>query len=206
MRRRLLTVLCVLTVLVACRGEVSRNRPIHPNPNMDDQPRDDPQEASEVFEDGRAQRRPVPGTVAREGMESDPVFYDGKTTGGEFVRHNPLEITEPLLGRGQERFNVYCAVCHGRVGDGKGIVAPPNYAGLAPPASYHRDKYRGDPDGRLYDVISNGYNTMWAYRAQIPERDRWAIVAYIRALQRSQQTTIEDVPRPLRDTLDTEQP
>ena len=103
-----------------------------------------------------------------------------------------------LLKRGQERFNIYCAPCHGQTGDGQGIVVQRGYL---PPPSYHQDRLRKMPDGYIFDVITNGVRNMPSYRHQVPVADRWAIVSYLRALQRSQNATINDIPPEMRETV-----
>jgi mono/diheme cytochrome c family protein len=199
---RCLSFLILLVGLVACQGQLSEDPPFDPNPNMDNQPKKDPQEPSPVFADGRAERMPVSGTMAREDLQNDPVFFLGKNADGSWVQNNPRPIDKALLQRGQERYNIYCGVCHDRVGTGKGVVTPPNYEGMVPPPSYHDDRIRSLTDGQIFDVITNGVRTMPSYRHQVTPEDRWAIVAYLRALQRSQRTTLEDVPSDIITTLE----
>lgn len=190
--------LAVLTLTVAsCRGTRSSDPPIHLNLNMDFQERFDPQEANPFFADGRSMRPLVPGTVARGMLRDDVPFYEGRNEGGGFVARMPLPTTRDLLARGQERYQIFCAVCHGDVGDGEGIVTSGGY-GYTPAPSYHSERMRAESDGYLYDVIANGIRTMPPYGHQVPPPDRWAIVAYIRALQRSQYADPEDVPANIR--------
>ncbi len=184
-------------VLVSCRGTKSGDPPIHLNLNMDYQERFDPQEANPFFADNRSMRPLVPGTVARGMLRDDVVFYEGRTRAGGFVDRMPVPTTRELLARGQERYNIYCTVCHGEVGDGEGIVTAGGY-GYTPAPSYHTERLRGETDGYMYDVIANGVRTMPPYGHQVPPADRWAIVAYIRALQRSQYANPDDVPANLR--------
>jgi mono/diheme cytochrome c family protein len=191
-----------LLALTACREQVSRRPPIHVNPNMDDQERYDPQEANPLFADGMAQRPPEPGAVARGQLHEDSALHRGKQADGSFVQDNPLPVTAALLARGRERYNIYCSPCHGQAGDGQGMVAPPRYDGMIPPPSYHDGRLRVMADGELFGAITDGVRTMPSYARQIPVEDRWAIVAYIRALQRSQRTVIGDVPAELRDKLE----
>ena len=179
-------------VLAGCRGTVSDKPPVHLNLNMDYMERYDPQEASRFFEDGRTMRPPVPGTIARGMLKADARFYQGVEADGSYVLDMPVPITEAFVERGRERYNIYCAVCHGRAGDGKGIVMTGGY-GFAQ-IGYHNDRLRGIENGYLYEVIANGIRTMPAYGQQIPVADRWAIVAYMRALQRSQNATEGDIP------------
>ncbi len=178
--------------LNAClRGSPSEKPPIHINPNMDDQPRYEAYEESEFFEDGSAMRVPVAGTIARGDLRADEEYYYGKTASGQFTQNIPIEITPELLQRGKERYGIYCTPCHGGAGDGKGIVVERGYL---PPPSFHQDYIREYPDGQIYDVIANGIRNMPGYKKQIQVEDRWAIVAFVRALQRSQNATAEDVP------------
>lgn len=175
-----------------CRGTLSDRPPIHLNQNMDAQEKFDAQEANPFFADGRAARPPVPGTVARGFLQEDPIFYRGRTADGAYTTDLPFEITEAVIARGQERFNIYCAVCHGRAGDGEGIIMTGGY-GFTPAPSFHIDRLREVQDGYLYDVITNGVRNMPAYAQQISVADRWATVAYVRALQLSQNATEADL-------------
>lgn len=205
MRRSLLTglVLLLSLLLVGCRGTRSDNPPIHPNLDMDFQQKFGPQEANPFFDDNAAMRRPVPGTVARGHLRDSSALYRGRTAEGEYVEQIPMAVTRELLERGQERYNIYCTPCHGETGAGDGIVMRGNY-GYPPASSYHIDRLRQAPDGYLYDVIANGVNNMPAYGHQVPVLDRWAIVAYIRALQRSQNASAEDLPASERSRLGVE--
>ncbi len=200
MQRLSVIVVFLAFMFAGCRGTESENPPIHPNLNMDFQARFDPQEANEFFADRRAMRPPVPGTIARGLLRADARFYNGQTEGGQFVTEVPVPVTEALLRRGQERYNIYCAVCHGLSGDGRGIVTTGGY-GYTPAPTYHDDRLRQVEDGYLYSVIVNGVRTMPSYAAQVEVADRWAIVAYIRALQRSQYGTQADVPAQILPTL-----
>jgi mono/diheme cytochrome c family protein len=160
---------------------------------MDWQQRFDPQSANPFFADGRAMRPLVAGTVARGFLREDVRFYFGRDETGAFVRDMPLPMTRELLVRGQERYKIFCSVCHGPVGDGLGIIMTGEY-GYVPAPSYHSDELRAQPDGYLYNVVVNGVRTMPGYGTQIPVADRWAIVSYVRALQRSQNADRADVP------------
>ena len=187
-------------ILAGCRGTESDSPPIHPNLNMDFQERFDPQEPSAFFADGRAMRPKVPGTVARGFLREDRVFYEGRNAGGGLVQQSPLPITRALLERGQERYNIYCTPCHGEAGDGRGLVTTGGY-GYTPAPTFHSAQMRAQPDGHFFDVITNGIRTMPPYRSQVPVADRWAIVSYIRALQRSQSAPLADVPPSRRGEL-----
>lgn len=164
--------------------------------DMRRQPKYLPQGASPLFADGRASRPPVPGTVARGELNADPVFYTGMRDGNYVA--NPLPIDMDVLKRGQERFNIYCAPCHDRTGEGKGIVAQ---RASWPAINLHDQRIHDMADGQIFDTITHGKRTMPAYRFQIPGHDRWAIVAYVRALQRSTSGTVADVPPELRSDL-----
>lgn len=206
MKRLSLIVLLAGLGLAGCRGTESGAPPIHPNLNMDFQQRLDPQEANAFFADGRAMRTPVAGTVPRGMLRDDAPFYYGRTAaGGPYVTAMPVPATREVLLRGQERYNIYCSPCHGRAGNGQGIVTTGGY-GFAPAPDFHADRLRQIEDGYLFDVITNGVRTMPPYYSQIPVADRWAIVAYVRALQRSQNATAEDVPAPERERLATSNP
>lgn len=171
----------------------SENPPIHPNLNMDYQPKPMAYRASTFFADGRAMRTPVTGTIARGMLREDDAFYRGRTAGGDFVAQNPVPITREMLERGQQRYEIFCSMCHGSSGDGLGIIMTGQY-GYTPAPTFHDDRLRGETEGYLYEVITNGVRNMPGYATQIPVADRWAIVAYTRALQRSQDATLADVP------------
>jgi hypothetical protein len=165
---------------------------------MDHQEKYLPYAASPISPDGAAMRTPPEGTVARGMLFENGVYYTGVDSLGDTVKTMPVEITMPLLHRGQERFNIYCSPCHGRVGDGKGIVVT---RGLLPPPTFHSDRIRQMPDGGIFGVITNGVRNMPPYKYQIPVDDRWAIISYLRALQRSHNATLDDVPIEQRSQL-----
>ncbi len=196
MNRGSLALVCaVLLGLGACSTK-SRTPPIQIFPDMKDQPKYLPQAENSFFRDGRELRRPVPGTIARGELKDDDALYTGAAPGG--FASNPLPIDMDTLRRGQERFNIDCAPCHDKTGSGRGIVAT-RASWLA--SNLTEDRIRQMPDGQLFDTITNGKRTMPAYRFQVEERDRWAIVAYLRALQRAANGTVEDVPAELRSDL-----
>jgi hypothetical protein len=188
----------MLGVAGCARGRKSEKPPIHINPNMDNQPKYKAQAKSKFFEDGATMRMPVPGTVARGDLRDDDVFYKGKSKDGSFVKKAPVEVDLGLLKRGRERYDIYCAPCHSRVGDGRGIMITRGYI---PPPNFHSDRIREMPDGQIFDVITHGVRNMPSYAHQVPPEDRWAIVAYLRALQRSQNATKDDIPVELRETV-----
>ncbi|RJP21909.1 MAG: cytochrome c [Candidatus Omnitrophota bacterium] len=198
--------LALLPLLFIARARVVRSdrTRIHLIQDMDNQPKFKAQSSNPLFADRRAMRPRVLGTVAREQLNEDTRLYLGMSN-GEFVPTNPLPITEALLKRGQERYDIFCAACHGLAGYGDGMVAiradELQEGTWTPPTSYHNDLMREREDGHLFNTITNGIRNMAAYGPQIPAQDRWAIVAYIRALQRSQNAKLEDVPEELRASL-----
>lgn len=185
--------LIVLLALSGCRGMTSNEPPVHPNLNMDFQEKYEPQEANPFFADGRAMRPLVPGTVARGTLHENVALTTGRTESGALVRTMPVTLTRELLERGRTRYDIFCAPCHGYVGDGRGIIMTGNY-GYVPAPTYHDDRLRSIEDGHFFDVITNGIRNMPSYGYNIGVEDRWAIVAYIRALQRSQHAGEADVP------------
>lgn len=172
---------------------------------MNDQPRYEPLESSDFFRDGLASRPQVEGAVARGELRLDTGFYTGKA-GEEAVTVFPLEkvaeemnvvaddraaTRKAVLQRGRERFDIFCSNCHGRTGNGDGTVVE---LGFRRPPSYHIDRLRAAPVGHLYDVVTQGFGAMPSYAALVRPEDRWAIVAYVRALQLSQNATLDEVP------------
>lgn len=164
---------------------------------MYDQPRYDEYEASAFFPDGMASRPLVEGTVPRGWLREDDHLYRGRID-GEFAETLPMELTPELLARGRERFNIYCSVCHDPSGTGNGMVVQ---RGFKQPSSFHIDRLRTSPDGYFFEVITRGFGMMPSYSFQVKPEDRWAIVAYIRALQLSQHATLDDVPEDKRAEL-----
>jgi mono/diheme cytochrome c family protein len=158
--------------------------------DMHDAPRYDPLEASPVFLRGSSAQPLVEGTIARGFLHEDEHLYTGKVN-GELVETFPFPIARADLDRGQERFNVFCAPCHGRTGTGSGMVVQRGYRQAA---SYHIDRLRQAPVGYFFDVVTNGFGAMPDHRAQIPVDDRWRIIAYIRALQLSHNATSAEIP------------
>jgi mono/diheme cytochrome c family protein len=165
--------------------------------DMHDQPRFEPLEGSTFFQDGRASRPLVEGTVARGQLHLDEHLYSGKV-GGEFAKTFPFEINKEVLERGQERYNIYCSPCHDKAGTGQGMIVQ---RGFRPPPSYHIDRLRDAPPGYFFDVITNGFGAMYSNSDRVSPKDRWAIIAYIRVLQLSQNATIDDVPEEQRRQL-----
>ena len=175
--------LTAVVPLAACaRGCTSSRPPIHLNPSMDNQPKVRPQTASTFFYDGQSMRQPVPGTVAIGGLKEDAAFFTGKGADGQFVATIPVARDDAArIERGRQRYVIYCQPCHDARGDGKGILFQ---RGSVPTASFHKETILKYPDGQLFDVITNGKGLMAGYRWPIPPADRWAIVAYVRDLQR----------------------
>lgn len=166
--------------------------------DMHDQPKYIPLRPSSFFDDGRS-ARPIPaGTVARGHLEADTAFYTGKDANGNYVDGFPFAVTKEVLLRGQERYNIFCTPCHDRTGTGNGIVVR---RGFRHPPSYHIDRLRQAPNGYIFDVITNGFGAMQDYSAQVAPADRWAIIAYERALQLSENATLADVPAAQRAQL-----
>lgn len=183
---------CTVLLLGGCnRGQPSSEPPVHLVPNMDNQPRYETQGPGPFFDDGMAMRQPVEGTIARGQLITDAVYHTGRDARGNLVATSPVTISMALLQRGQQRFDIYCSSCHGRTGNGQGLVVK---KGMIPPPSFHEDRLRRIEDGHLFDIMTNGKGNMASYRYQVPAADRWAIISYIRALQRSHNATIDDLP------------
>jgi mono/diheme cytochrome c family protein len=165
--------------------------------DMHDQPKYQPLEASQFFDDGRASRPRVPGTVARGRRDDDVLLVTGKVD-GKLAEVFPEPVTQATLQRGRQRFDVYCSPCHDRAGTGRGMIVERGYK---QPVSLHDERLRGMAPGYFFDVITNGFGVMPSYAAQVPVADRWAIAAYIRALQLSQHATLAEVPEAERAAL-----
>lgn len=183
--KRVVGVLAVLLLAVACRQK------------MANQAKYDPLEPSDFFADGMSARPRIAGTVARGEADRDPYLETGKT-GGQDGDGFPFAVTADVMNRGHQRFDIYCSECHGRLGDGNGMIPARGYRH---PPSFHTATLRVARTGHFFDVMTNGFGAMPSYRTMIPSRDRWAIVAYIRALQASQNATIDDVPADKRAEL-----
>jgi hypothetical protein len=176
---------------------------------MANEPKYIPLRESEFFDDGNSSRPLVQGTIARGYLQEDREFFTGKASaqvsgavqplaGGQDVTAFPLPITRQVLDRGEERFNIFCAPCHGRLGDGEGMIVKRGYRH---PPSYHIDRLRQAPVGHFFDVITSGFGVMPDYAQQIAPVDRWSIVAYIRALQLSQSANVADVPESVPNSI-----
>ena len=160
--------------------------------DMANQPRQNPLSPSDFFADGRSERPAIENTVARGSVQEDSLLVPKESNAF------PLPLTAELLERGQQRYGIFCTPCHGIQGDGMGMVA---MRGMKHPPSYHQERLRNVPNGYLYDVVTNGFGAMYGYSAQIPPRDRWAIVAYLRALQLSKNAPVGQLPAELREKL-----
>jgi mono/diheme cytochrome c family protein len=179
-----------LTLAAACLLAISGCDRLRQD--MATQPKNRPLSPSDFFHDGRSERPLLENTVARGSLENDQLLIAKDSNAF------PLPVDEALLERGQQRFGIYCTPCHGLQGDGNGMVA---LRGMKHPPSYHIDRLRESPNGYFYDVITNGFGQMYGYAAQIPPRDRWAIVAYVRALQLSRHARASDLPAEMREKL-----
>ena len=160
--------------------------------DMAQQPKNRPLSPSDFFTDGRSERPLLENTVARGSLADDALFVPKESNGF------PLPVSQELLERGEGRYKIFCTPCHGLQGDGNGMIA---MRGMKHPPSYHQDRLRQVPTGYIYDVITNGFGAMYGYSAQIPPRDRWAIVAYVRALQLSRNAKVAELPAELREKV-----
>lgn len=181
-----IAVAAMLLVVAGCRQD------------MHDAPSYDPLQATAFFPDGRASRTLVANTVARGQLREDAHLYQGRVD-GQLATTFPMPVTAQVMARGQERFDVFCAPCHGRTGTGNGMVVQ---RGFRKPPSYHDDRLRNAPVGYLFDVMTHGFGAMQDYSMQLTVDDRWAVAAYIRALQLSQRASVNDVPADRRGELD----
>ncbi len=187
MNRTALVLVFLASITAGCRRD------------MFNQPYSKPLERSDFFKDNQMASRPlVQHTVARGHLDEDRVFYTGKI-GTNLVTAFPMPITREVLERGRERFDIYCSPCHGRTGEGNGMIVQ---RGFPPPPSYHIDRLRQAPVGHFFNVMTEGYGVMYSYAQRVSPADRWAIAAYIRALQLSQNTTVADVPAAQRAELE----
>jgi cytochrome c553 len=170
--------LAILCMLTACRRD------------MFNQPKSNPLRESDFFQDGSASRPLPPHTIARGNLQNDEAFYTGMI-GTNLVMTFPMPVTRETLKRGQQRFEINCVPCHGKTGDGNGIVVQ---RGFPAPPSYHIERLRNAPVGHFFDVMTRGYGVMYSYATRVTPEDRWAIAAYIRALQLSENAKLADVP------------
>jgi len=185
MSKAILPALAVLLIAAGCRQD------------MHDGPYYERFEKSTFFEDGRSSRPPVEGAVARGELRADDHFYTGHVN-GEQATTFPMTVDRDFVMRGRERYEIYCTPCHGEVGDGAGAIVA---RGFQRPPSYHQDRLRNAPVGHFYDVITNGKGRMYSFNDRIQPKDRWAITAYIRALQLSQAVDADTLPAEMRSEL-----
>ena len=194
----LLGLTAVLVMVVAGkRGDMSRRPPIEVFPDMDRQPKLRPQAGNDFFKDGLSSQLPVAGTVARGSAYQDLPVNTGKTPGStNWVQSIPLPVTAQFMARGQERYHINCSPCHGAAGDGKGITTKFGMTVIADLHDVATRKVPQQTDGELFNTISHGKGLMQGYAANVSLEDRWAIVAYVRALQRGRLSLRADVPPP----------
>jgi|WetSurMetagenome_2_1015567.scaffolds.fasta_scaffold166617_1 mono/diheme cytochrome c family protein len=193
-----MVVVALSALLSACSNFPSRQPPLYIWDDMKWQPKYKAQQQSKFFYDQRDSRRPVSGTVPQENFQPEQVLATGITASNEYVARNPEPLDKAVLLRGQQKFNVYCSPCHDRTGSGRGIVAARS---SWVPGNLHDDRVVNMVDGEIFNVITMGRRSMPAYRFQINEKDRWAIVAYVRALQLSWRGTINEVPADMQAKL-----
>lgn len=177
--------LAMVTFLFGCRLD------------MHIQPKYLPYEPTSFFADGRSERQPVPGTVARGHLRLDELFYTGREN-GVVANKFPFPITRADLDRGRERYNIYCTPCHDYTGSGRGMIVQ---RGFPQPPSYHIQRLREAPVGHFFEVMTDGFGAMYSYAARVDPADRWRIAAYIRVLQLSESATVQDVPEGERQKL-----
>ncbi len=178
-----------LALLTGCRQD------------MHDQPKYKPYAQSSFWPDQRSARPAIDGAVARGKLKTDTRLWKGRAADGTFITEIPMPVTKALLERGQQRFNIYCTPCHGRTGEGEGMIVQ---RGFKHPPTYHSDRLRQQPPGYIFDVISNGFGSMVSYASRIPMEDRWAITAYVKVLQFSQNATTADVPEADRGRIEAQ--
>lgn len=179
---RMIALAMMLMVFGGCmRGCTSPRSPIHPNPNMDVQPKYRAQSESAFFSDGMTMRMPVEHTVARGELDRDPAIYEGRSADGTFVTEIPIVVDPEVIARGAERYGIYCTPCHGAKGDGRGMLY--ERAQIESGDLVSDPRISNLPAGELFDVITNGKGLMQGYRYPIPPHDRWAIAAYVRTLR-----------------------
>ncbi len=200
MSMRISWIAIALFALAGCRGGTKEDPPVIPIAkivehhvvpvtNMTFQPKDKAQAGSDFWPDGSASRLPPEHTIARNSLKLDSAFFRGVDAQGRPVEQYPVEVTTALVERGKERYDIFCAVCHDKMGEGRGLV--PTY-GWIPPPTFHQERIRQMVPGELFEIVSNGVRTMPGYGKSLSESDRWAIVAYVQALQRSRFAQAED--------------
>ncbi len=192
-----LRLVLALFMIIGCEGttDIERLRQ-----EMYNQSRFEPLEKNTFFADNRSSRPWIKGTVARGHLRIDAHLYTGMVD-GQPAETFPFPITRDMILRGRERYNIYCSPCHGYEGDGRGMVVR---RGMKQPPSYHIERLQNETPGYFFDVMTNGFGAMYSYASRIKPRDRWAIIAYIQALQLSQNATLDDVPADVRQRLENE--
>lgn len=204
----LLLIALAIVGIAGCRGSKSRRPPLYIFPDMKRQPRLRPQTSDRFFDDGRSSRLPVPGTIPRSEplrvgerlvyeWQDSPVNTGRETGSTNFIENIPLPVTAQMLQRGREVFDINCAVCHSRLGDGNGV--PKRIGAMAVVGNLHDKRIVELADGEIFNTLSYGKNLMPGYAANIAIQDRWSVVAYVRALQLSQLGTVNDLPEEIRD-------
>jgi hypothetical protein len=186
---------CVLALTIGCTGNSGMEKV---RQAMYDQAKYDPLETSKFFANGMASRGPVAGTVARGHLKTDLHMHQGRIK-GELAKTMPFELTVEVIERGRQRYHIFCSPCHGGLGGGDGMVVR---RGMKAPPSFHGDRLREAPIGHTFDVITNGFGAMYSYASRVPVHDRWAIAAYVRSLQLSQNAKMTDVPKVERSDLE----
>ena len=169
------------------------------------QPKEEPLSISGFYADGAASRPLQAGTIPRDHLRQDEPFFTGAEN-GKWIDRLPMPLTKALIDRGEERFNIFCSPCHGRLGNGQGMIAQRGFSIRRPVGNYHTPRLRKMPVGYLYDVITNGYGTMYGYASRIEPQDRWAVVAYVRALQLAHDQIPDTIPAAARAELDNPTP
>lgn len=183
------SVLALAALLAGCRND------------MHDQPRYEPLQPSRFFADGRSARHFPEGTVARGRLRAAGTYSTGLDAGGRAATQFPMAVTTGMVDRGQERYNIYCSPCHGFTGDGNGMIVQ---RGFAPPPSFHGERMRDVAPGHVFDVITNGFGAMYSYASRVPAEDRWAIAAYIKALQLTRTRDLAALPAEERTRMEGE--
>lgn len=190
----------LLLVIGACRGQPSTSEPIHLIPDMDWQPKFQPEEAAPLWKDGRAMRPLVDGTVPQGEFIEDEGYASGMV-GDRYLAKAPISVDAKVIHRGQDRFNIYCAPCHDRTGSGAGMAVKHGYP---LPINLTSERVLTMPDGQIFWTVTNGVRNMPSYRKQIPVADRWAIVSWVRVLGRSQNAKVDDVPADMKSKIEAQ--
>jgi len=181
---RIVLTASLIILMISCgRGNFSEKPPIHLNPNMDSQGKYKAQAESNFFVDGSTMRTPVEGTVARGELRADGAYYHGKDAAGEFISTAPMKFGTEMVKRGEERYAIYCSACHGKQADGKGKILFYKYP--IPPANFYDERIIKLSDGHMFNAITAGWLNMPSLKAQVSVEDRWAIIGYIRSLQKN---------------------